>query len=692
MKLFARFASILIVLSLAPALITGLWFLNSNKAVEENARIMHAQAAAMAVEMAESEAVELNKSLSFILELGRSRGDGQTLKILQQTAMAKPRFLLLALLGPDGRETLRTADPALFPPEPGKDRSQDPLVGSSRQSGRLVLGDPIVLKDRAALPLVYPLENGKLLYAAYDLTPLWNRLDRLRVGAGGRILLLGERGRPLAGMPADFPEPGWEGLTLPKDAEAGWMEHLPVKRGEWVGSHATALSLGWRALTIQPRKEAFAVGREFAAQAALFLGCVALFAALCGLWLSGRLASPLQRLIDAARRVAHGDYVKTLPDLGWGELRELSAVFNEMQKALRRMHEVHLDELVAERNKLDTLVQSLPDGVLLSDMQGKMLFLNSSARTILRAQNPERVQGLLPAPLHEKLLAPLFAGLSDSASANMESQDASGEKRSFLCRTLTLKPRERAIGTLLVLHDVTSEKELERVQNDYMHFIVHDLKTPLTTIDGFLQVLRLKGVLGEKEARCTSMIEYAVRQMQSLIADILDSARIETGVLQLRTENVDPTALLACVRESHAITAQLRQVELAYQILPPAATRPLRCDRPLMERVLLNLTGNALKFVPPGGHVTLSVQPVDEGFEFAIQDDGPGIPKEQQTQLFSKFKQAEAGKKVKMSFGLGLSICKTVVELHGGRIWVESEPGKGTRFVFRIPAEPTQKP
>jgi signal transduction histidine kinase len=186
--------------------------------------------------------------------------------------------------------------------------------------------------------------------------------------------------------------------------------------------------------------------------------------------------------------------------------------------------------------------------------------------------------------------------------------------------------------------------------------------------------------------RYIEMARLASEKLTGLIADILDSAKLESGTMALVLSRFTTESLLATAVELSRVAADGKGVALE---LAPSSIGELSGDARLLDRVLTNLIGNALKFTPKGGRVVVGAKAEGDAMEFFVKDTGPGIPEDKLDAVFEKFKQLDRDAGKRAGYGLGLSICKKIVEAHGGRIWVESRPGEGSRFAFRIPRPAT---
>jgi signal transduction histidine kinase len=193
-----------------------------------------------------------------------------------------------------------------------------------------------------------------------------------------------------------------------------------------------------------------------------------------------------------------------------------------------------------------------------------------------------------------------------------------------------------------------------------------------------------KMTLDEKATRYVEMARKASERLSDLIKNILDIAKFESGTMTLNTTRFSAGSLLTAVQEINRVPGENKGVAVEVE---PTAAGELAGDAPLLDRVLMNLVGNALKFTPSGGRITLGATAVGAEVEFFVRDTGPGIPADKVHAVFEKFKQLDRDAAARSGYGLGLSICQKIVDVHGGRIWVESQEGQGSRFIFRVPRE-----
>ena len=235
-------------------------------------------------------------------------------------------------------------------------------------------------------------------------------------------------------------------------------------------------------------------------------------------------------------------------------------------------------------------------------------------------------------------------------------------------------------------------RELEAASHHKSQFLAnmsHELRTPLNAISGFSQVLRkqLYGEINEKQAEYLDDILASARHLQSLIDDVLDLSKVEAGQIELQ---LAPFSLPAALDRGVVIVRERATKEgVRSRSRRRLARHTVIGDERRVRQVIFNLLSNAVKFTPAGGTVDVAVARIDGEVRVSVSDNGPGIAKEDQVRIFEEFQQATAGKEQREGTGLGLALSKRLVELHDGRIWVESELGKGSMFVFTLPAPPT---
>ena len=361
-----------------------------------------------------------------------------------------------------------------------------------------------------------------------------------------------------------------------------------------------------------------------------------------------------------------------------------------------------------ERSRLAALIKASRDGIVLIGTTQDILVMNEPARIFLNLPDPAgewlnrsvtemlaQLQGQIDSADFDQAaaLAKLFQ-LPDSEQIIQPPQE--GEvllpPRALHWLNVPVTVGESPIGRLIALRDVTDERLVEQAREDLTRTMVHDLRNPLNNILGAQELLVAMGDLASDQQEVMFVARESTRRMLDMVNSILDISRLESGRMELDRRPLDLAQAIATVLQNQLPIARQKEIELAQEVETPngssAAVEPTDlplalADGPLVERVLQNLVDNALKFTPVGGQVRVTVRPEQEDgrLRVAVKDSGPGIPPELEGRLFRKF---TTGRQPGSGTGLGLAFCRMVVEAHGGRIWVESEPGQGTTFLFSL--------
>jgi two-component system sensor histidine kinase/response regulator len=330
----------------------------------------------------------------------------------------------------------------------------------------------------------------------------------------------------------------------------------------------------------------------------------------------------------------------------------------------------------AEAGVPDTIILD----VVLPDLDGF-----SVCRRLKENPRTAAVPILLVTALRERKdrLAGMDAGANDFLSKPIDTQD------------VLLRVRN-AVHTRHLYDELAENyarlRQLEMLRGELTQMIVHDLRTPLAALLSGLQTLKAAGPLNPVQQECYEMAASDGAALLGIINDLLDITRMEEGSLPLELQDLSaPDLLEAALRQVAALAQEMHQ-SIVRQVDPYLPT--FAGDEDKLRRTLVNLVGNAIKFTPEGGTITCSIR-FDESamaLAFSVRDTGEGIPREAFARIFEKFGQVESRKAGRRgSTGLGLTFCKLAVEAHGGRIWVESELGKGSAFSFTIPIEPAAR-
>lgn len=343
----------------------------------------------------------------------------------------------------------------------------------------------------------------------------------------------------------------------------------------------------------------------------------------------------------------------------------------------------------ARTTLLDTILESLEDGVIAQDQRGRVQLFNGAAERLFDLPRSE----VLGRPLLEVIREYDLAEALEAAAVQGASQTRTVRlmrpvERELQIRSAPLRSAEEGLdGAVAVLRDVTEMRRLEQVRTEFVANVSHELRTPLTALKGFIETL-LDGAVDDPATarRFLEIVRRETDRLVSLISDLLDLSRLESPHLDVPLVPVDLSSLAVECVELFRQRAESRSIELSCQL--PGALWVMG-DASLLRQVLINLVDNAVKYTPVGGQVWISGQREGSWAELAVSDTGPGIPGRALNRVFERFYRVDKARSRAMGgTGLGLSIVRHAVERQGGRIWVESSPGEGSTFRVRLQAAP----
>ena len=342
-------------------------------------------------------------------------------------------------------------------------------------------------------------------------------------------------------------------------------------------------------------------------------------------------------------------------------------------------------DLQEERNKINAVIQSAAEGIVVVDENEKIALINPQTRQILglsaNHRIPQAFMDFIINPLKNDLIKQnkefLFKELDLVAPLKISLRVGIAWMRDY---------RREKRGVVALFQDVSKEKEAERLKNELISTVSHELRTPLTTMKTFVSIVSdgIAGPVTGDQKEYLNIIMSNMNRLGRMINDLLDISKLEAGRMELKKRLVDLALLIKDQLASFMPEAENKKITLSSGL--PEKLPQLYIDPDRIAQVLMNLIGNALKFTPEGGSVKIQAQELDDSIQVQVVDSGVGIAKENFSKLFDRFQQIDRkpGPGAKGT-GLGLAISKSIVDLHKGKIWVESEIGKGSKFIFTLP-------
>ncbi len=334
-------------------------------------------------------------------------------------------------------------------------------------------------------------------------------------------------------------------------------------------------------------------------------------------------------------------------------------------------------EMTADRNKLETILTGIQDGVIVTDQDQRLLMVNRAVRDYFNLGQDTNISG--------KLFSEVFAQeeMQSLASGGGKSPASFAEVSPNDTQVLSARASELPeMGTLITLNDITNLKRLDRIKTEFVHTVSHDLRSPLTAILGYVELLERVGPLNETQKDFVRRVQVSVHNITRLVDNLLELGRIESG-FDLGNENVrlDQIASYAVESFKKQIEAKGHTVKTDFpEDFPGLLANPVQ-----MRQMVDHLLDNAIKYTKPNGVITISGQVEENQVILQVADDGIGVPSMDLPYIFEKFYRGSNASTESPGTGLGLAIVRSIVDAHQGRVWVESTSEKGTIFTIVFP-------
>lgn len=387
---------------------------------------------------------------------------------------------------------------------------------------------------------------------------------------------------------------------------------------------------------------------------------------------------PIIHLTSAARQVAEGTYPRASLPISNDEFGRLSQAFNQMAAKI----ESQIEDLKNEQGKTRSVLEQMMDGVIVIDQKGNVQLINPAAERMFKVKG----ESILGHSAIEALRDHQIVELWKQSSATRTQQSMTFDLlpgKTYLQGIAAPLDQISPGSTLLLIQDLTRQRQLETVRQDFVSNVSHELRTPLASLKALTETLQ-EGALEDPPVarRFLERMEIEIDTLTQMVRELLELSRIESGKVPLKRRPIQAIDLLTPPFERMRVQAERAGLTMTMHCsenLPPVLA-----DSERMEQVLVNLLHNAIKFTPPDGEIDLSVQQEGSMLVFQVRDNGAGISSKDLPRIFERFYKADRARSGGGT-GLGLSIARHIIEAHGGRIWAESIQMKGSSFYFSLP-------
>jgi len=402
---------------------------------------------------------------------------------------------------------------------------------------------------------------------------------------------------------------------------------------------------------------------------------------ILGSLIASRMIKPINRMIQVARQFSEGDFSRRIIQSSKDEIGELAATLNKMAQDI----ENKIREIKAQNQKLAAIFNSMIEGVMVIDKAGRIVSVNPTIEKIFGTLKKDIENKIFLEAIRNSDIAEVISTvLTKGKLVSTEIALIYPVRRVFEVNATPIFDNDAISGCLVVIHDITEIRRLETVRRDFVANVSHELKTPLTSIKGFVETL-LEGALEDKKNNrdfLKIILDHAER-LNSLVNDLLSLSHLESKDTPLDIKDVDLKVEIDEVILGFSSQLKKNNVEIKNELLPNIL---VRADKDRIRQVFTNLIDNAIKFNKKDGRIKISAKEINAKIKITIEDFGIGIPEKDIPRIFERFYRVDKARSRDLGgTGLGLSIVKHIIELHGGSVGVESIGGLGSKFWFFLP-------
>ncbi len=399
---------------------------------------------------------------------------------------------------------------------------------------------------------------------------------------------------------------------------------------------------------------------------------------LIGIFVSKVILDPISRLIDSAPKMANGENSNT--ENSKKNVDELTNAFNLMTNELKE----NLKEVYRQKRQIETILLHMTDGIIAFDIQGNIMHINPAATELLKLTENENT--------FDKIFSKLNIDINLEKTIYLENWTSSEQRVQLEDKYLNIffasfkDEQELAAGVIAVIQDITEHVKLDNMRKEFVADVSHELKTPITSIMGYADTLLESEYDKETQYKFLNVIASEARRMAKLVTDLLILSRYDNNKVKKEITEFDLGDLVKRCQEKLQLEINKKGHEV--ECFVTANVPPVKADKDGIERVVLNIMTNSIKYTPKNGNIKIYVGFVYNDAYIKIIDNGIGIPEEDLNRIFERFYRVDKARTREMGgTGLGLSIAKEILDQNKGSIDIKSEKGKGTEVVIRIPTK-----
>lgn len=409
-------------------------------------------------------------------------------------------------------------------------------------------------------------------------------------------------------------------------------------------------------------------------------------------YLTQKISKPITHFSKSATEIARGNFTHRISIKSDDEIGRLAKIFNYMVTELQRLDEMNLNKIITEKNKTETIIKNIADGVIVTDPDNRILVLNSVAEKWFGIKEREVLQNPIDIFIQNENLISLIKRIrstENGASSSLEIQlNPPKSRKNVILQAKAARvvlAKGELIGIVTILRDITREREIDRMKTELVSMVAHELRSPLTSISGFSELLLDTSVSDEQSREYAEIILKESNRLGDLINKFLDISRIESGKSQINKVFTNIFDVVSGVLGMNIHLAERKKIQVNIDVSKDIPL--IKLDKDMIGEVVLNLYSNAVKYSPENSKIDIKAWKENDFLKIEVADTGFGIAEESLPKIFNKFYRVTDNEKVReiTGSGLGLSLVKEIVEIHNGTISVKSRIGKGTTFLVKLP-------
>jgi len=679
-SLFNRLLTIVFGIGLIPIIPTAIFLFYYQSVAKNNILALHENISAMAAVMVKQDFKDIDKKLSGITSLKNKIEAKKIEKKLNEFLKDNSQFLLVGILDSEGKEVTKVSTAEMKRRFGFLDFSENAGFLNAKNLKKNAIGNFEIIYDLPICVIISPVtETGQYFIGVLNLKEMLLSLSKQKIGGSGRIYISDFDGN-LFNFNNDIPNIAPDELKKLFESEKKSSAYIPSNKVVFIGSFSEIPQFNVAIITLGKRGEAFQGINLITSLILFFLLAISTVFYFSALFFSRKLINPVEELMQGAKRVSDKNFkIPVKEESDFTEFSSLMKAFNAMMEDVDKYQDMQVEKIIEEKRKVDLLMSLMHDAVVLADSNGVPLYANKIAKNILDIEEGYK-EHQDKNGFNRLKISDIIEMKTKSDIITIDSWPKA-KKKYYRVHIEQLKSKTENPGIFMIMTDITLEREIGKIKEDFFHSVAHDIRVPLLTMQGYIKLLENSCEPGKKNSNYIDNIKSSSNHLFELLQNILDISRIEAGNLKPNFNEIRLKEFLKDITGKFKILYDEKRIKFNVDF-KDIDKDSIEGDENLLRRVMENLLSNALKFTASGGEVGFSCFKNKDVLEILVEDTGRGIPEDKLDSICEKYVQVSENDDRRAGSGLGLAIAKKIIEMHGGKIQVKSVLNKGS--VFKI--------